>query len=71
MKKFNKKGLVIGIGTIIFIIVALISFVVGCYLVDWDIFSWFISPTAYFVYGLLAIILIVLIYLYVIKRNNE
>lgn len=71
MKKFNKKGLVIGIGTILFIIVALISFVVGCYLVGWDIFSWFISPTAYFVYGLLAIILIVLIYLYVIKRNNE
>lgn len=72
MKKFKgKKTLLISLSAVIFLIVGLIFFAVGSYLTGWNVFEWFVSPTAYFVYGLLAVALIFIISLLIYKENNK
>lgn len=72
MKKFKgKKTLLVSLSAVIFLIVGLIFFAVGSYLTGWNVFEWFVSPTAYFVYALLAVVLIFIISLLVYQENNK
>ena len=71
-KDFIKKHLgAIGVGTVLFLIVGVICFVIGAYLSGWDIFSWFISTQAFFVYGFLIVLLLIAISLWWYSYINK
>lgn len=67
MKKKNKVAIGIG-GSLMVLIIGIICFFVGGYLAGRDIIGWLTSGQAYFVYGLLIIILITLVGLLVYNK---
>ena len=67
MNKKNKVAIGIG-GSLIVLIIGIICFLVGGYLAGWDIIGWLTSGQAYFVYGLLIIILISLVGLLIYNK---
>ncbi|HPX85017.1 MAG TPA: hypothetical protein PLR16_07135 [Bacilli bacterium] len=74
-KWFEKHGGKALIGTIAFLIVGIVAFIVGAYMTGWDIFAWFITPNALFVYAFIVLALFIVIMLWYWakkgKYNNE
>lgn len=62
MKNKNSKKLVIGIGgSLGVLIIGIVCFLVGGYLAGWDIVGFLTSGKAMLIYGILAIVVILLI----------
>ena len=74
-KWFEKHGGKVLIGTIAFLIIGIVAFIVGAYMTGWDIFAWFITPNALFVYAFIVLALFIVIMLWYWakkgKYNNE
>lgn len=77
IKFYNNKKLFWSVmGTIIFLVVGLIAFVIGAYASGWYVLEYLISPTAivfYFIglFVVIPIIVMVIIYIYCYKGKDK
>lgn len=51
----RKKIIGVGIGTIIFLFVGIICFLIGGYIAGWDIIGWFSSSQALAIYAIILV----------------
>lgn len=56
------------IGTILFLLVGVVCFLVGAYFAGWDIWGWFTTGQAYLVYAIVVLFLLVVSFLIYKKR---
>jgi len=56
------------LGSVAFLIVGTAIFLLGAYLSGWDIWSWFATPQAFLIYGIIAIFLILVAWYFVRKK---
>lgn len=74
-KKFKKPkrqkrnvALKASIGTLLFLLVGVVCFLVGAYFAGWDIWGWFTTGQAYLVYGIVVLFLLVISFFVYKKR---
>lgn len=67
-KKKNNVGLKASIGTIAFLLVGVVCFLVGVYFAGWDIRGWFTTGQAYLVYAIVFLFLLVVSFIIYKKR---
>lgn len=61
----------IAVGTLLFVLIGTLAFIIGALIIGWDIWSWLITPQAFLIYALVGIALIFVAWLLIKERFNK
>lgn len=70
-KWLEKHGGKMVIGTVVFLVVGIAAFIIGAYLSGWDIFAWFLTENALFVYAAVILALLIVIVLWYWAKKGK
>lgn len=68
---FEKHGGMMLLGTIAFLVIGIVAFIIGAYMTGWDIFAWFLTPNALFVYAFIFLFLLIIIILWYWSKKGR
>lgn len=71
MKTKKTKKTKIAVGTLLFLLLGTLAFIIGSIIAGWDIWSWFISPQAFLIYAVVGLGVLFLVWIILTERFNK